>query len=473
LLIGHQAKKAARVSSPYSASNSTIHFWAVGAMSDYMLFVAFNALILPIFTTGFGMDPRMVGWALTLPRIADALIDPLLGHFSDNLRSRWGRRRPLLAISALLGAAMLVLMWWPSRDWGEMAKFAWLLGTSILLYFSYGMYSMSHLALGYELSDDYHIRTRVMAVRGMYFSITAMAGGWLYWLALRPQFGDEITGIRWISVGLAAVIVGATAITIRNTQERVQYTNRTHVPLWPAIRAALRIRPFVIILLLRIAQTLSVSLYASIGFFIGAYYVCGGDKALYSSLSGINGMVGFATAFALVPLSTWLSRRLGKRDGIIWGFVVVLAGAAVMPLCNQPGMPYLLLTHMILFGVLAAVLNLFMSAVIPDICDLDELASGERREGLFSAVMSFVSKIENSLCILASSYLVAWAGFDIAKGADQPPEVLTRLLWYGFAPKVVFSAVALGLALYFPLTQRMMADVRAQLDERHRMAGKA
>lgn len=461
------------MSTAYSAGDRTIHLWAVGAMSDYMLFVAFNALILPIFTTGFGLDPRMVGWALTLPRITDALIDPLLGHFSDNLHTRWGRRRPFLAVSAVLGAGMLMLMWWPSPDWGEMAKFTWLLVTSIVLYICYGMYSMSHVALGYELSDDYHVRTKVMAVRGLYFSITAMAGGWLYWLALRPQFGGEINGIRWISVGLAAVIIGAALVTIRSTRERFQDANRKHVPLLPAIRATLRIRPFVIILLLRIAHTLSVSLYASIGFFIGTYYVCGGDKSLFSSLSGINGVVGFATAFALVPLSVWLSRRLGKRNGIISGFAIVFLGAAAMPLCNQPGMPYLLLAHMILFGVLAAVLNLFMSSVMPDICDLDELESGERREGLFSAVMSFVSKIENSLCILLSSYLVAWSGFDVAKGVEQPPAVLTHLLWYGFAPKIVFSAVALALACYFPITAAMMEDVRARLEQRRRAAATA
>lgn len=450
----------------YSAPQRTIHLWAVGSMADYLLFVAFNALILPIYTTGFGLDPRLVGWALTLPRIADALVDPWLGHYSDNLKTRWGRRRPLLLVAAVLGAVMLMAMWWPARDWSHAAKFAWLLVTSILLYFSYGLYSMSHQALGFELSDDYHQRTKVMAVRGMWFAITSMAGGWLYWLTLRPCFSDEIDGIRQISVGLAAILLGAAIICVRNTRERFVHANRTHVALWPAIKTCLTVRPFVLLLLLRVAQTLSVSLYASIGFFIGVYYVCGGDKSQFSSLSGIVGMIGFAVAFILVPTSLWLSRTLDKRRGLIIGFGLTFLGAAAMPLFNQPGMPNLLLAHMILFGVLAGVFNLFSASVMPDICDIDELQSGERREGLFSAVLSFVSKIENSLCILVSSYLVSWSGFKAELGANQAPEVLTNLLWLGFAPKIVFSGLALVIACYFPITQKLMEGVHAQLAKR-------
>jgi GPH family glycoside/pentoside/hexuronide:cation symporter len=453
-------------SDAYTARNLSIHLWGIGAMADYMLFVAFNALILPIFTTGFMMDPRWVGWALTLPRIFDALIDPVLGHFTDNFHSRWGRRRPFLVISALLGGAMLILMWWVPKQWPAVAQFIWLLVTSILLYFSYGLFTMTHQALGYELSDDYHKRSKVMAVRGFYFSIAAMAGGGLYLLCLNPVFGGEINGVRWLSVGMTAVILAATAIVVTNSSERFQNVNRQHVPLLPAIRATLRIRPFVIVLLLRVAQTLSTSLYGSIGFFIGAYYVCGGDKAGYSKLSFWCGIVGFATAIALVPLSTWISRHVGKRQSIIWGLGLVFVAALAMPWLHIPGRPYLMLSYMIGVGILVSGVNLFLASVMPDICDIDELTSGQRREGLFSAVMSFVGKIENSACILISSYMITWAGFDIKLGPHQPPEVLNKLLLYGFAPKMLFSGVAFLIALYFPINQKLMNEVRAKLAAR-------
>ena len=84
--------------------------------------------------------------------------------------------------------------------------------------------------------------------------------------------------------------------------------------------------------------------------------------------------------------------------------------------------------------------------------------------------MSFVSKLENSACILISSYMVSWSGFSIELGANQPPEVLDKMLLYGFAPKILFTIVAFGIALYFPVTQKMMEEVRAKLAERRKAA---
>jgi len=453
----------------YTASSRSIHLWAVGGMADYMLFVSFQALIMPIFTTGFGLSPVLVGWALMLPRLFDALIDPMLGHFSDNLHTRWGRRRPFLFGTSILGAFIVMVMWWPSQAWAPWLQFMHLLIASIVLYFCYGLFSMTHVALGYELSDDYHIRTKVVAVRALYFSVAALAGGWLYRLALCPVFGNEITGIRWISVGMAAVILVAGLTPVFTSRERFQNVNRKHVNLLNAMRTTLKIRPFVIVLLLRVFQTLGVSLYGAMSFHIGVYSVCQGDKSMFTSLTGIAGIVGFFYSFAMVPLSAWLSRRLGKRQGIIWGYGAVFLGAIVLPFFARPGLPYLLLAHMSIFAFFNIVVTMFMASVMPDICDIDELESGSRREGLFSAVMSFVSKIENSICMLLGGYLLAMSGFNtqLAKQmGQQAPEVLSNLRWLGFTPYIVFSGVAFFIALRFPITQKMMEDVHAGLAAR-------
>lgn len=450
-----------------------IHRWAVGSIAEYLLYVCFNALILPVFTTGFGLDPVMVGWALMLPRLTDAIIDPWLGNLTDHTRTRWGRRRPYMAGAALVGAVMVVVLWLPSPEWPKTLQFGWLLAASTILYACYGLFSMSHMALGYELSDDQHVRMRIMAVRGVYFATAAMAGGWLYWLALRPVFGGEIHGVRWVSIGMAALLLAAAAVPVLTCRERFLRPSRQHPPLFAAIRSAIAIRPFAILLLVRIFQTLGVTLYGTMAFYITVYSVCNGDKNTATSLSGVNGMVGFAVAFALIPVSTWLSRRLGKRRGLILGYAAAALGAVVLPLFALPGHPYLLLAHMILFGALGAVLTLFNNAVMPDICDLDELQNGERREGLFAAVQGFVSKIENSLCMLLGGYLLSMSGFDAQAAqhaVQQAPEVIDRLRWLAFTPQIAFALIAALIAFRFPLTPQRMDEVRRLLAERRAAA---
>jgi GPH family glycoside/pentoside/hexuronide:cation symporter len=462
---------------PYSASNKAINFWAVGAIADYMMYAMF-ALIPPFFTTSFGMDPIWVSWALFLPRIFDGVADPIIGHWSDNTHTRWGRRRPFILVSAVFGACLIVGVWWMSPDWPSWMQFTFLLVMSLLLFLCWGTYTMNHLALGYELSDDYHIRTKVIAVRGFYFSCAAMTGSYYYWIAGLKYFKNDVQGMRIESVVIAVAAFCAALFAVSFSRERFQKANRKHVNIIAAIKAALSVKPFVILLGLRMIASLGAGLSGAVIFYIGVYSVCQGDKHLYLSLPIWNGWIGLAMAGALVFVAARMSRLLGKRRGLILSYGVAFLAACMLPIFAQPGWPYLLLAHMIIFGpIFATMLGVFQIAVMPDICDIDELKSGERREGLFSAVNSFVSKMENSLLALVGGYIVSFSGFNAKHAAaippiPQTPEVLEHLRWMGFTPAIIFSGIVFLLSWFYPVTEQMMADVREQLDARRR-AGRA
>lgn len=457
------------MSRPYTARTLTMHCWALGGMAEYMMYVSFGVLVQPIFTLGFGMSPKLVGWALALPRLTDALLDPLLGHWSDRTHTRWGRRRPFLAGAAVLGASVVAGMWWASPAWSTTAQFIWVLVAAILVFALYGVYSMNLLALGYELSDDFHERARVMGIRGFYWGIAAIGGSYLYWLAQRPVFGGEVHGIRVVAAGMAVVVLGCGLVPVFMCAERCPRPRRQHVSLPQALRATLRVRPFVLVLVLRTAQALGTTLYGLVGFYILVYCVCGGDRRLGSSLSIPQGWAGFAIAIVLMPLAAPLCHRLGKRRGIIVGYGAALASAITLPFFVQQGHPYLYLAQVLTCLPLISLRELFMASVMPDICDLDELATGERREALFASVLAFVSKFENSIIALISGYLLEYIGFD-GKLPQQPPEVLDRLRGWGFGALITFSAVAFAVAWFMPLTEELMRDVRAQLEARRAAA---
>lgn len=459
----------------YSASNRTIHCWGIGSMADYFLYVSFNALILPIFSIGYGLDPRYIAWALTLPRIVDAIVDPMIGNFSDHFRSRWGRRRPFMVFAALLGSAALVLIWWANPAWSQTSKFIWLLCNSIVLFFCYGMYTMTHQAIGFELTDDHNLRAKVWAIRSMYFSIACgLCGGWLYWVTLRPCFGGEVHGVRWLSIGMVTILLTTMLVTVCNCRERfTSTTTRKHVNLWRALRETLSVKPFVILLAGRIIGALGGIGSATMGFYLGLYYVCRGDKSLLGSLSGYSGWVGFGLSLLMIPIATWLSRRIERRTAYILSAGLGLLGSIGALFWTLPGRPYLGWTIGLIFMILGAFLGVICNAIMPDICDLDELRTGERREGLFTSVLAFQAKVENSLCMLVSGYLTSWAGFSAEaaqKGIMPSPEVLHRMWWLVLIPPIIVSGTAFIIACYFPITRKMMDEVHAKLNERRKAA---
>lgn len=488
---------------PYTAPNRQIWAWGVGALANHFLICTYGQATA-IFTIGFALNAALVSWAIMLPRLIDGITDPFLGHLSDNTHTRWGRRKPFLVIGSVLAAVFLAAIWWADRSWSPTLQLAYLFVLGTLFYCSWGLYSMSWNAIGYELTDDYHERSRVSAVGSFFLGIVLLANSWIYWFALRPLFEhgviatfndfvaagfdrdafstvfrrafisepgaptNEINGIRWIAsvVGIIAISAAFTAVLVCKERFSEVNTKRQHVPILPAIKTTIRNKPFFNLLMMKLCQTLGERAGGGILVFVGVYYVCQGDKSLAFKITGIGSTIGTVWGFAMLPLIKPISRWIGKKGGIILGASGSLVAAIATPFAYSPAHPYWMLLPALLTITLIAIANTISQAVMPDICDVDELETGHRREGLFTAVMGFVQKIEISLCALLVGYLVVWSGLD-TKIATQPPEVLKRLFWLAVVPNIVFTAGYFFIALRFPLTEATMTEVRRQLDARH------
>jgi GPH family glycoside/pentoside/hexuronide:cation symporter len=158
-----------RSKKPYTANSGQIWAWGVGAITHHTLITTFG-LATNIFILGYGMSPILVSWVMTLPRFVDGLVDPFIGHLSDDTHTRWGRRKPFMVGGSILGALMLVAMWWVRRGWNPWVQFSYLLICTTLFYICWGIYAMAWSALGFELTDDYHERSRVQGVAGLFMT---------------------------------------------------------------------------------------------------------------------------------------------------------------------------------------------------------------------------------------------------------------------------------------------------------------
>ena len=487
---------------PYTAPSRQIWAWGIGAIANHILICTYGQATA-IFTIGFALNAALVSWAIMLPRLIDGITDPILGHLSDNTHTRWGRRKPFLVVGSILAACFLAALWWADRSWSPTAQLVYLFVVGTLFYCSWGLFSMSWNAIGYELTDDYHERSKVSAVGSFFLGIVLLGNSWLYWFALRPLFEhgviatlndffaagfdwshfaavyrrafiaepgaptNEINGIRWIASAAGIIAIAAALTAVLVCKERFSEANpkRKHVAMIPALKATVRNKPFLNLLLMKLCQTLGERAGGGILVFVGVYYVCLGDKSLAFKITAIGGTVGTVWGFAMLPLITPISRWIGKKGGIILGASGSLVAAIITPFAYSPAHPYWMLLPALLTITLIAISNTIAQAVMPDICDVDELETGHRREGLFTAVMGFVQKIEISLCALLVGYLVNWSGLNTTI-AIQPEGVLHKLFWLAVIPNVVFTAGYFFIALRFPLTEANMIEVRRQLDAR-------
>ena len=171
----------------------------------------------------------------------------------------------------------------------------------------------------------------------------------------------------------------------------------------------------------------------------------------------------------MVPFAAPITRWLGKRRGLIVCSGLMCISACLTPFIMQPGYVYVCFAYGLLFAPAAAVLGNLQASIMPDICDLDELEHGERREGLFAAVLSFMTKLESSLVTGLGGALLVWSGFN-AHLLQQPQGVIDKMRLYTFTPMIVGSLLTFIVICFFPLGKKQMDVVRAKLDARHAAA---
>ena len=151
--------------------------YGVGAFVNNLLAAAIGGMVI-VLNLGLGMNPALVGLLSALPRLTDAITDPLMGYVSDNTRSRWGRRRPYIFCGAIAAGVIFALLWQLPSGQTESFYFWYFLVGSLFFYLAYTVFATPWVALGYELTPDYHERTRLMGVQNFIGQLAYLLSPW-------------------------------------------------------------------------------------------------------------------------------------------------------------------------------------------------------------------------------------------------------------------------------------------------------
>ncbi len=445
--------------------------WGMGGLSSYFLMNAASFLAFPIYQIAMKIDPMKLGLILAIPRLFDMFSDPVMGNISDNTHTRWGRRRPYILVGALICVVSMPLLWILPFDTENMNLMYIFVIMTIYYMVGYTMYLISVVALGYELTDDYDERTKVWAWQMYIGFIGMLTFPWIYKLCFLPIFGgSEIKGAVYISIGMGIIVLFGISFLLR-CRETFEHQNQKAIHLISAIKYTIQNKAFLILMAIKFVIQIGVASVATLGLYLNIYYVCG-SKPLAATITGLQGSLCALASYVSLPLLTWLSVRTSKRFAMAVALAIALTGNASLWLTLTPTNPYLQLISIVIanMGMIGCWLMVF--SMTADVCDEDELKTGLRREGLYSAGSATVDKVSITIATALTGAVLAISGYNSLTADTQGVslEVITRMktLYVGGQCFGILLGL-LGCFLY-PITREVSERTRLVLDNRKKTA---
>jgi len=455
--------------------------YGLGAFVNNLLAAASGGMMI-VLNLGLGMNPALVGLLGALPRLWDAMTDPVMGYISDNTRTRWGRRRPYIFVGAITAGLTFALLWHLPEGRSESFYFWYFLIGSIIFYLAYTVFATPWVALGYELTPDYHERTRLMGVQNFMGQLAYVVAPWfLLFMQNEKIFDDMVDGAAGLAVIVAIVVAIVGVMPAVFLRERFQAAAapeageaatvgsavlRNLAGFFRGFGVTIRSRPFLKLCLATFLVFNGFMMVSSFQFYVIIYYVFGGDTVRGAEFAGWAGTVQSIATFGVIALVTVLGTRLGKKRTFYVAIGVSMLGYALKWFCYNPEIPWLVILPAPLLAFGLGGLFTILPSMIADVVDLDELQTHERREGMYGSIFWWVVKLGMAAALAAGGYLLNATGFDVALAGNQSAQTITLMrLFDAFLPFVA-SGVAIWAIATFSITEERAHEVRLQLEAR-------
>jgi GPH family glycoside/pentoside/hexuronide:cation symporter len=441
--------------------------YGCGAMADNLIMCALGALVLPVYNIALYIDPVMLGWALAIPRIFDAIIDPVIGNLSDNTRTRWGRRRPYILCGAIAAAVILPILWLSpfKSDWGV---FWWLTVFGFIYLVAYSIFIIPYQALGFEMTTDYDERTRLLAWPNYVGMTTSFLLPWLPRMIEFKGFGGPVSGAFWVSIGVGLIVLFGGTLPAIFGREIARAEEQVKTRFIDAIKQVIQNRAFLIVATANVIVLTGLAAFVNLSIYVNIFIIYGGDRAAGLALSGLAGSVYAGVSYLSVMIAVWLNTRIGKKATTQILLAVTAVGAGSLWFTLRPDMPYLQLLSTVIVGLGLQGTWMTFYTMTGDVCEEDELKTGLRREGIFSSMGGFARKMAVAVAAVLGGAMLNLVGFDAAKAAEtglSAPVALNLKIAYVSGQTAVIIA-GLIMICFYPITRKRAIETQRLLKER-------
>jgi len=436
--------------------------------------------ILGIFMVVLIEDLEFSGWMWSLvflfPRIFDAITDPIMGFISDNTKSKWGRRRQYVLIGGILMGIAYIFMWQLYKVDGVQYNFWYFFLWSLVFYLGLTIFSVPYVAMGYEMSDDFHERTNIMAI-AQFIGQWAWVIAPLFWIIMYDEnwFPSADIAVRelaiWVAIPSAiCAIVPAIFIktnsTLNEDYEPLNSANigNSLIKIIKSFAEAFKIKEFRKLCGATFLIFNAFNTVAALTFFVIVYKLFNGDagaSGIWVSMFGCLGALG--TTFIVIPAVAWMSKKLGKKKAFMLSQSISLVGYIMLYFLFIPGKPWLYVIALPFFSFGIGSLFTIMMSMTADVIDIDEMNTGKRREGIFGAIYWWMVKVGYGIAGALSGVIITIVGFnsDLAT-TDQQAAVDGLHTFFCFFP-MVGTILAMLIMRNYTITEERSLEIRSQL----------
>jgi Na+/melibiose symporter-like transporter len=468
--------------------------FGIGAVGEHVYGGMFNTFIVIFYNQALGLPNTLIGAAILIALVGDAISDPMVGILSDRLRSRFGRRHPFLLAAPVPLAISLWCIFNPpdallARNGDGLLEstwtlFAWLMLWTTLSRLFVTLYVIPHLALGGELVRTHHERSQLFSMNTIFGFATAALFSFIAWSVF---LGGETPGPDGVSVAnhlraatygplvlfaalLILVSVSACALgTLRRGMQLsappAEQESMSVLLFFRKVLGTLNNRNYVFLLIGFFLFMVSVGISETLNVFVYTYFWEFGAEDI--RWLGLAGFPGILLGAALAPL---LMRRFDRRPVLITAIggmvlfaqlVVDLRLLGLAPANDSPALLPLLMANAFCLALTVGTAGVTILSMIGDIIDENELATGLREEGLFYSARAFFAKLSSSAGHFAAGVTLDWfvrLPLDAVPGA-LPEDVVFRL---GLAAGPVM-AISATVALFFYARYRLSREQHTEI----------
>jgi len=429
---------------------------------DHAMTLTLSAISFVYFaflTDVVGLRPALAGGVLWIGRLVDAFTDPLMGRISDATRSRLGRRRPYFLFGALPFAASFALLWLAPGFESQGARFAFCAASYVAYGLAATVLSVPYVAVLPELVTDYAERNSVNAYRSALVLLSTLLAGSAF-EPLTRAFGGGSRGFFETGVLFAIWAAWPWFWLFAVAHERSDFQRPRGMSALAGARALLRHANYLRLAGLYVCGRIAMDLVSLLLLFYFTHWL--GRRTDFAPAIAIF----ILAAVAFLPAWLRLAERHDKRRIFQWG-CAWWAGFMVLLAFLTPEYP----PRWVAFGLILlaaggyAVVEMMPWSMLGEVIDEDELACGERREGVYGGVLTWIRKLAGASAFAFTGFVLEWAGYQ-GQREQQPEAAREAIRWLTTLGPALFLLLAIWTARRYSLTRERHAEIRAELAAR-------